>query len=98
MAAKLTDAAKSWRAVDIKSLDTGQIDDWTKKADDMAKSLFGDDKDDAKKKPKGMSIGTAIIQVDLRNTDPDRMMVGLIEPIRKATKQPDSSSFDMGGF
>lgn len=99
MAAKLTDAAKSWRAVDIKSLDPGQIDDWTKKADDMAKNLFaGDDKTDPKKKPKGMSIGTAIIQVDLRNTDPDRMMVGLIEPIRKATKQPDSSSFDMGGF
>lgn len=99
MAAKLTDAAKSWRAVDIKSLDPGQIDDWTKKADQMAKDLFaGDDKTDPKKKPKGMSIGTAIIQVDLRNTDPDRMMVGLIEPIRKATKQPDSSSFDMGGF
>jgi hypothetical protein len=99
LGAKLTEAAKSWRAVDIKSLNPGQIDDWTKKADDMAKNLFaGDDKNDPKKKPKGVSIGTAIIQVDLRNTDPDRMMVGLIEPIKKATKQPDSSSFDMGGF
>ena len=99
MAAKMNDAANSWRSIDLKDINPGEIDDWTKKADAMAKGLFeGDSKDDPKKKAKGVSIGTAIIQVDLRNTDPDRMMVGLIEPIRKATKQPDSSSFDMGGF
>lgn len=99
LADKIAAAGESWRATDIKNLNPADIEDWTKKADQMAKDLFaGDSKDDTKKKPKGVSIGTAIIQVDLRNTDPDRMMVGLIEPIKKAMRQPDSSSFDMGGF
>jgi hypothetical protein len=98
LADKLSEAAKSWRSVTIDSLDTSTVDSWTDWATKGLKDLFAGDTEDPKKKPKGVSIGTAIIQVDLRNTDPDRMMVGLIEPIKKATKQPDSSSFDMGGF
>jgi hypothetical protein len=98
LADKLSEAAKSWRSVTIDSLDTSTVDSWTDWATKGLTDLFSGDGEDPNKKPKGVSIGTAIIQVDLRNTDPDRMMVGLIEPIKKATKQPDSSSFDMGGF
>jgi uncharacterized protein YoaH (UPF0181 family) len=97
LANKLSEAAKSWRSVTIDSLDTSTVDSWTDWATKGLTDMLGS-KDDPKDKPKGVSIGTAIIQVDLRNTDPDRMMVGLIDPIKKATKQPDSSSFDMGGF
>lgn len=95
---KLETAANSWRAVDMKNLDPGEIEDWTKKANDMAKDLFGGDSTDPKKKPKGTYIHQVIANIDLRNTDPDRMMVGLMEPIRKATMMPSGSEYDREGF
>jgi len=96
---KLAAAGDSWRAVDIKNLDPGEIEDWTKKANDMAKELFGPgDPKDPKNKPKGTYIHQVIANIDLRNTDPDRMMVGLMEPIRKATMMPSGSEYDREGF
>lgn len=96
---KISAASDRWRAVDIKQLNPGDIEDWTKKADAFAKDLFaGDDKNDPKKKPRGMTVGTLNVNVDLRNTDPDRMMVGLMDPIRRLAKMPDSSPSDMPGF
>ena len=49
-------------------------------------------------KRAAVSIGTAYFTVDLRNTDPDQMMVGLMDPIAKMARMPDSSPMDLPGF
>lgn len=45
----------------------------------------------SKKPPKvpktGMSIGNLTVEIDMRDTDPDRLMAGLIEPIERIAAQ-----------
>ena len=96
---KLEAAGQKAAAFDLKDLKPGDIEDWTKKADQMAKDLFAGDTD-SKKGPKkaGVNIHNFNANIDLRNTDPDRMMVGLMEPARRMARMPDSSPFDRGGF
>lgn len=99
IADRVSAAAKTWRAVDLKNLNPGEIEDWTKKADQAAKDLFsGDSKSGKGPKKASVSIGNAYFNVDLRNTDPDRMMVGLMDPLAKMAKMPDASPLDMPGF
>ena len=99
LADRLSAAGKKAAAFDLKDLKPGEIEDWTKKADQMAKDLFAGDTT-SKKGPKkaGVNIHNFNANIDLRNTDPDRMMVGLMEPARRMARMPDSSPFDRGGF
>lgn len=99
MADTLGKLANTVGAVNLKDLNPGEIEDWTKKAEQAAKDLFsGDSKSGKGPKRAAVSIGNAYFTVDLRNTDPDRMMVGLMDPIAKMARMPDSSPMDLPGF
>lgn len=99
MAAKLTDAAKSWRSVDIKSINEADITSWTDSLTASITDFFN--KTEEKKVPKGprVSVQNLYQNIDLRGEDPDRALSALITPIENLARRPTSSSSDgVGGM
>lgn len=97
LADKLTEAAKAWRATDIKSINEAEISSWTDSLTTSIADFFS--KNDEKKPPKGprVSVQNLYQNIDLRGEDPDRALSALITPIENLARRPTSSSSDMVG-
>ena len=98
LADKINEAAKSWRATDIKSLNEGDISSWT---DTVTASILDafKPKEEEKKTPKGPRVNVQNLyqNIDLRGEDPDRALSALITPIENLARRPTVSGSDTVG-
>lgn len=97
MADKMRTASEKMGKLSLKDLPIEKVDDYTKKLED---SLLGGDAGGGKPKRArgtGVNIGTLNVNQDLRNEDPDRVMMTFVEPLEKLAKLPAASTLDLGG-
>jgi hypothetical protein len=98
LADKIDEAAKAWRATDIKSIDEGAISSWTDALTTKIVDFFGKPTEEPKT-PKGprVSVQNLYQNIDLRGEDPDRALSALITPIENLARRPTASGSDTVG-
>lgn len=98
MADRLTAAAKSWRATDIKNINPNDITSWTDSLTATITDAFkSDDKEKKVKKGPSVAINNLYQNIDLRGEDPDRTYSALITPIENLARTPTASGMDTVG-
>lgn len=97
MADKMRVAAMNMQKVSLKDLDFEKVDRYTKTLEDSLLGAIGEDGKRKRSRGAGVNIGTLNVNQDLRNEDPDRVMMSFVEPLQRLTQLPAASSAGAGG-
>lgn len=96
---RMREALKVVEGMSVKDLSFDQVDRYTQELEDKIKGVKEETQPPPEKvKGPRVSIGTFNYMADLRNEDPDRAMVGLVNRLEKAARSPTGSVFSIGGM